>query len=428
MTALPALWAVATTAAAPALRLSLLLRARRGKEVRARLAERRGVDATPRPAGRLLWLHAASVGESLSVLPVLTELDRLDPGLSVLLTTGTVTSAALAADRLADLGLTRVAHRFAPLDVPRWAGRFLDHWHPDLAAFVESELWPNLLAGCRARGVPVMLVNARLSPRSFARWRRAPGPARWVLGCLDRVQAQSAADAERLRALGAVHVTAPGNLKFAAPPLPADAETLAGLRATLAGRPCWVAASTHPGEEAVVLAAHRLLAPGRPGLLTILVPRHPERGAALAASADGIAVARRALGGPPPEQGVWVADTLGELGLWYRLAAAALVGRSLVAPGGGQNPLEPARLGCPVAAGPLMGNFADAARALEAAGALARVGDAAELAGWLGALFDNPARREAIGAAGAAAAAAGYAHLPEVTAAALLDLLRHGRG
>jgi 3-deoxy-D-manno-octulosonic-acid transferase len=425
MTALPALWAAATTTAAPALRLSLRLRARRGKEVRARLAERRGIDPAPRPDGRLLWLHAASVGESLSVLTVLTELDRLDPGLSVLLTTGTVTSAALIADRLGALGLTRVAHRFAPLDVPRWARRFLDHWRPDVAAFVESELWPNLLAGCRARGIPTMLVNARLSPRSFGRWRRAPGMARRVLGCLDRVQAQSAADADRLAALGASGVTAPGNLKFAATPLPADAAALAGLQATLAGRPCWVAASTHPGEATIVLAAHRLLAPARPGLLTILVPRHPARGTALAASMDGVATARRSLGEPPPAEGVWIADTLGELGLWYRIAAAALVGRSLVAPGGGQNPLEPARLGCPVAAGPFMGNFADAARVLEATGALARVADAAELAGWLGGLLDDPARRAALGAAGAAAAA-GYAHLPEATAMVLLDLLRRG--
>ncbi len=424
---MPALWASAATLAAPALRLALRRRARRGKEVPARLAERRGVDARPRPPGRLLWLHAASVGESVSVLPVLTALNELDPDLSVLLTTGTVTSAALMADRLAAPGLARVTHRFVPWDVPRWGARFLDHWRPDAAAFVESELWPNLLAGCRARGIPTMLVNARLSPRSFARWARAPGLARGVLGCLDLVQAQGVADADRFRALGALHVTASGNLKFAAPPLPADPAELARLATGIAGRPCWVAASTHPGEEAIVLDAHRRLAPAWPRLLTILAPRHPERGAALAASAGGVVVTRRAIGELPPAEGVWIADTLGELGLWYRLAGATLVGRSLLAPGGGQNPLEPARLGCPVAAGPFMDNFADAVRTLEAANALTRVRDAAELAGWLGAMFADSARRMAAGEAGATAAA-GYAHLADASAATLLRLLARGRG
>ncbi|MBN8892956.1 MAG: 3-deoxy-D-manno-octulosonic acid transferase, partial [Rhodospirillales bacterium] len=161
---LRALYAGLTTLASPLLRLMLARRVRRGKEIAARLPERRGIDATPRPPGRLLWLHAASVGETVSVLPVLA---ALPPDMQVLMTTGTVTSAALLDRRLPELGLqTRVRHRFVPLDVPRWAGRFLDHWRPDAAAFVESEIWPNLLEGCAARGIPLMLVNARLSPRS----------------------------------------------------------------------------------------------------------------------------------------------------------------------------------------------------------------------------------------------------------------------
>ncbi len=411
------LWAAGATLAAPALRVMLLRRARRGKEIAARLPERRGIEQTTRPAGRLLWLHAASVGESVSILPVLTALEALAPEIGVLLTTGTVTSASLMAERAPHL-----THRFAPLDVPRWIARFLDHWRPDAAAFVESELWPNVLAGCRARGIPTMLVNARLSPRSLARWRRAPRTARRVLSCLDVVRAQSADDAERLRALGARCVSAAGNLKFAAPPLPADPADLGNLRALLGFRPCWVAASTHPGEEEIVLAAHRRLAARRPGLLTIVVPRHPARGAEIAAAAGGLAVARRGAGEAPPGEGIWIADTLGELGLWYRLAAAALVGRSLVAPGGGQNPLEPARLRCPVACGPFMTNFAEPARVLEAAGALTRVRDAAELAVWVGVMLDDPQRRAAASAAGAAATE-GYAHVPEATARALLALL-----
>ena len=168
-----AVWAAAARLAAPGLRLMLWTRARRGKEIAARLPERRGIEAAPRPAGRLLWLHAASVGETVSLLPVLGELARQAPDVSVLLTTGTVTSAELLAARLPALGLAgRVAHRFVPLDVPGWVARFLDHWRPDAAAFVESELWPNLLAACARRRIPLMLINARLSARSFARWRR----------------------------------------------------------------------------------------------------------------------------------------------------------------------------------------------------------------------------------------------------------------
>jgi 3-deoxy-D-manno-octulosonic-acid transferase len=416
------LWSCGTTVASPALRLLLRSRVRRGKEIAGRLAERRGLDATQRPPGRLLWLHAASVGETVSLLTVLAALVRRAPDLTVLLTTGTVTSAALLARRL-DAGLEeRVLHRFAPLDVPRWAARFLDHWRPDAAGFVESELWPNLLAGCRRRGIQLMLINARMSPRSFAGWQRMPGLAREVLGSFARIQAQSAADAERLRQLGAHSVSAPGDLKFAAPPLPADAAELERLRAILAERAVWLAASTHPGEDEVIFAVHRELAVRHPGLLTIIAPRHPERGAQIAALADGVAATRRSLGELPPAEGVWIADTLGELGLWYRLTQIVFVGRSLLAPGGGQNPLEPARLGCAVAVGPHTGNFTDACAALRDAGALAEVSDAGSLARFVDGLLRDPERRAAIGMA-AAAASGRYAELPETTAAALLELL-----
>jgi 3-deoxy-D-manno-octulosonic-acid transferase len=422
MTALLALWSGAARAAAPGLRLLLRRRARRGKEVAARLGERRGLAGAPRPPGRLVWLHAASVGESLSILPVAAVLAAED--VSVLITTGTVTSAALLALRLPELGLApRVRHQFAPLDVPRWVARFLDHWRPDAAGFVESEIWPNLLAACRARGIPVMLLNARLSARSFARWRRAPGLARTVLGGFAAVAAQSEADAARLRTLGAAAVDAPGNLKFAAPPLPAEPEALAAAGAVLAGHPVWLAASTHPGEETVVAAAHRLLAPAHPGLITLLVPRHPERGAAIAATLEGLAVTRRSVGEGPPAEGIWIADTLGELGLWYRLAPIVLVGRSLLPPGGGQNPLEPARLECAVATGPHTGNFEEPVARLRAAGALATVADASAIARFVAAMLDDPTARAATGAR-AAAAAHGADALAGQLAARLLGLMR----
>jgi len=420
---LPVCWAGLTRLAAPFLRLLLRRRAQHGKEIFSRLSERRGIDPTPRPPGRLIWLHAASVGETMSILPVLTELATRAPDAHVLLTTGTVTSATLLADRLPALGIhNRVIHRFVPLDVSPWVTRFLDHWRPDVAGFVESELWPNFLAGCRRRGVPLVLINARLSPRSFARWRRAPSLARHMLEAVTEVQPQSEADATRFRALGAPCVRESRDLKLAAPLLPVDAAELARLRTALSGRPIWVAASTHAPEEALIRAAHRLLAARHPGLLTILVPRHPERGVAIATATEDIPVSRRAAGDMPPRTGIWIADTLGELGLFYRLAGIAFVGRSLVPPGGGQNPLEPAKLGCAVAVGPHTGNFAAAAAMLEAEGALVRVTDAAGLAAWVDAMLRAPARRAAMARAGEAACNRG-ADLPGLVAARLLSFV-----
>ncbi len=416
---LPSLYAAATTLAAPGLRAMLTRRAARGKEISSRLNERRGIEATARPAGKLLWLHAASVGETVSVLSVIARLDAC-----VLLTTGTVTSANLLARRLPELGLAdRVTHRFVPLDVPAWAARFLDHWRPDAAAFVESEIWPNLLAGCTARRMPLMLLNARLSARSFSRWKFVPGMAQHLFGSFAIVQAQSAADGARVEALGGPRSALTGNLKFAADPLPADAAELERLRDLVARRPVWLAASTHPSEDPIVLAVHAMLAPRHPGLLTIIVPRHPERGAAIAAQAAGIVATRRSQGADPPaEAGVWIADTLGELGLIYRLAGTAFVGKSLGNERGGQNVLEPARLFCAVAVGPEVQNFAEAVAVLEQAGALTRVGDADTLAQWVEAMLTDPVRRAAMAEAGIAAASR-FAELPRQVAELLTGLL-----
>ena len=419
---LAAFYGAAMTIAAPALRIMLARRARAGREIADRLDERRGIDPTPRPDGKLLWRHAASVGESASVLPVLAAFTAAMPAARVLMTTGTVTSAAMLAQRLPAFE-GRVLHRFAPLDVPAWAGRFLDHWRPDAAALVESEIWPNLLAGCRRRGIPLALVNARMSARSLAGWRRIPGPARHLFGGFAWVQAQSEQDARRLHALGAPASVLTGNLKYASAPLPADERELARLRGLLAGRPVWLAASTHEGEDANLLAAHARLTTDFAGMLTIIVPRHPERGPEIAAACHPVAVTRRAAGQDPPVgAGVWVADTLGELGLFYRLAGFAFVGRSLGA-AGGQNPLEPARLGCPVAVGPQVQNFADIVATLREAGALEEVADAMALAAWVAAMLRDPARRTAMGAAGRATASADAA-LPAAVATMLADLVR----
>ncbi|MFC0411036.1 3-deoxy-D-manno-octulosonic acid transferase [Roseomonas elaeocarpi] len=362
-------WAVLATATAPLWRLHLRRRLRQGKELPGRLPERWGEDAA-RPPGTLLWLHAASVGESLSLLPLLEQLLPARPDLHFLVTTGTVTSARLLLERLPPALRPRVIHRFVPLDVPRWAARFLRNWRPDAGVFVESELWPNLLRATRRAGLPMVLVNARLSEGSARGWRWAPGLAREALGAFRAVLTQGEEDARRFRALGAGTVVVAGNLKYAAEALPADPEALRRLRDALGDRPVLLAASTHPGEEAIVAAAHARLRERLPRLLTVIAPRHPERGEELARALPG--TPRRSAGVlPAPGDGLFLADTLGELGLFYRVAGAALVGRSLLPPGGGQNPLEPARLGCPVILGPHMGNFRDITAALlEAGGAV----------------------------------------------------------
>ncbi len=263
-------------------------------------------------------------------------------------------------------------------------------------------------------------MRSRLSDRSLARWRHAPGLARQVLGGFARVQPRTESDAERLRTLGCNRLEAPGDLKLSAPPPPADPTELRRLQDRLAGRPVWLAASTHPGEEALVVAAHRLLLPAHPGLLTIIAPRHPARGVTI--PADG----HRSRGDDPPEEGVWIADTLGELGLWYRLARVAFIGRSLVDPGGGQNPLEPARLGCAILVRPHTGNFTDHVAMLRAAGGLDVVHDTAALADRVDALLRDHEQCRVMGEA-ARAAVQRHGDLPGRTAAALIELLRRMR-
>ena len=412
---LGAAWKVAATLLAPALRFNLSRRAANGKEITERLPERFGIDPTPRPEGRLVWIHAASVGETISILPVLTALSQRT---KVLLTTGTVTSQALLDQRLPRDG--SVIHRFAPLDVPCWVNRFLNHWRPDAACFVESELWPNQLSACQARGIKMMLMNARMSEFSFRNWQRVPPFARRVVGAFSRIQARGDLDAGRLRALGGHHVDSPGDLKFSAPPLPVDLAELRRLQRILGERPVWIAASTHKGEEERIVTVHHIVSRTHPNLLTIIVPRHPDRGRALS---DAINAPRRGTGDDPPtEGGIWIADTMGELGLLYRLAPIAFVGRSLIPPGGGQNPLEPARLGCAVAVGPFTANFDDHVELLRSAGGIVTVADESELARFVGTMIDDRKQRECL-ARHAAASVRRQIDLPERSAEGLLSLL-----
>lgn len=426
---LAALWELIASLLAPLLPFYLRRRVAKGKEIAERLPERQGHGAA-RPPGRLVWCHAASNGETLSLLPLLEALAKQDPSLSFLVTTGTVTSARLLEQRLSPELAPRTQHRFLPLDVPRWVARFLDGWRPDLAVIVESELWPNMLAAAGRRGVPMVLINARMSARSARSWGWAPGFARALLGRFALILTQTEADAARFSALAGREVPCWGNLKYAAPPLPADPAELARLQAAWAGRPVWLAASTHPGEDEIILAAHRLLAGEHPDLLTIIVPRHPPRGPDIAALAEDLPVARRGAG---QEAGagvaVYVADTLGELGLFYRLAQVALMGGSLV-PHGGQNPLEAARLGCPILIGPHHFNFSEIIARLSAAHALIETpdgpGTAAALAAQVARLLADPAAGQAMAGA-AAALAQGEAGLPDRIATSLLPLIRPAR-
>lgn len=397
-----ALYRGATTLAAPLLGVLLRHRLARGKEDGDRLAERRGVATRPRPDGPLVWLHAASVGEAQSALSLIDRILAAWPRLHMLVTTGTVTSARLLEHRLPP----RALHQYAPVDCPSWVRRFHGHWRPDLALWIESELWPNLLAEAHRHRTPLLLINARLSDQSFAGWSRFPGLAAKLLGHFDLCLAQSEQQAERLQALGATEVRYVGNLKYSAEPLPADEQALARARAMVAERPLWLAASTHPGEEHITGDVHMHLRPRIPDLLTVIAPRHPDRAPAIAGELTqrGLRVKRRSAGElAGPGDDIYLADTMGELGLFYRLARIAFIGGSL-APHGGHNPLEPAQLGCAILHGPDMGNFRAIATELADARASLQCDDIGSLVAAVERLLRDERARAAL--AGAAMAVA----------------------
>ena len=369
----------------------LMRRQKRGKEHPERLSERLGQASMPRPKGPLIWVHGASVGEMLAAISLIERLRARD--FAVLVTSGTVTSAALAEQRLPN----GVLHQFIPLDAPRFVRRFLDHWRPGLALFVESDLWPNLICSSANRKIPMIIINGRLSERSFKRWRRVPGVIAALLNRFDLCLAQSAVDAERYTKLGAPRVNATGNLKLDVPAPPADEAALRRLRDIVGKRPVVVAASTHAGEEAAVIGAHRRLRAKFPALLTIIVPRHPARGESIADSAKvaGLPVALRSRRAQPmPDIGIYIADTLGELGLMYRLAPIVFMGGSL-ASHGGQNPIEAIRHGAAIIHGPHVWNFAEIYAALDTARGAQPVADEEALVARLGAWLADPAARQA---------------------------------
>jgi len=379
-----------SAAAVPLAPALIKRRLKQGKEDPARVGERRGMSADVRPHGPLVWIHGASVGEVLAAAALIERLRALN--LRILLTSGTVTSAAIVAKRFpAD-----IIHQYVPYDSPRFVARFLDHWKPSLALFIESDLWPNLILSSAARRLPMVLINGRMSHRSFPRWRKITSTISALLGRFDVCLAQSRVDAERFAALGSRNVITTGNLKLDVPAPPADAAKLERLMSVTRGRPIIVAASTHPGEEEILLDVHKTLAGFFPQLLTVIVPRHPDRGETIARliTESGLHAGLRSHEElPTATNDIYVADTMGELGLFYRLAPIVFMGGSLV-PHGGQNPIEAIKLGASIVHGPHVFNFTDVYEALDQAGGARQADRQEALVKQLGQLLADPLARE----------------------------------
>ncbi len=356
------IYRLGTATLRPAVPLLLNMRGRQGKEDLSRRGERLGFAGRPRPQGQLVWIHAASVGETNAILPLIDNILDANTNVHILLTTGTKTSAEVAAQRLPP----RAVHQYVPLDVPQYVKRFLDHWKPSLAIFTESDIWPNLILGTSERRIPLVLVNARMSPRSIRRWRKYAGVGRPLFSRFAAVLAQNSQIGRAMKWLGAPNVITAGNLKIDSPAPPVDAEIRAMLKNAVGGRPLFLAASTHPGEDTLIAAAHSLIRREVEGLLTIIVPRHPERGSGLAATLGGLGLRtqlRTRSSMPDSDTEIYIADTIGELGTFYSISPVSLVGGSLVEHGG-QNPIEAVRLGSCVLTGPFVHNFRDAYAAL----------------------------------------------------------------
>lgn len=378
-----------TALSQPLIGALLQRRLRAGKEDPLRLAERKGISPRERPPGFLVWVHAASVGESLSLLSLIEKILDKNPASSVLVTTGTVTSARLMAQRLPP----RAFHQFVPVDVPQWVNRFVAHWNPDLVLWAESELWPNFLFEIGRRGIPAVLINARMSERSFAKWKKLPILSRFLLEKFMLCLAQNGAEAARYKSLGAQSVQAPGNLKYAASALPVNIPALEKFKQAVQGRPVWLFSSTHPGEEEIAGNLHTRLKSALPGLLTVIVPRHPKRGAEIETTLKdiGLRVSRRGQSCSLPENqdDIYIADTLGELGLFYRAVPLCVLGGSFV-PHGGHNPIEPGQLGCRIFYGPHMHNFETICHDFETAQAAQMLPDAGTLENALLDYLKNP--------------------------------------
>lgn len=390
---LSSLYRCATRFLRPFFDRMLQKRLARGKEDKARLSERRGQPGLPRPTGKLVWIHGASVGESLSALPLIDRILAADQHCHVLLTTGTVTSARLMGQRLPD----RAIHQYIPLDHPDWVQNFMRHWQPEAVIWLESDFWPNMLREIRDLKIPAVLINARMSERSFSRWRwLGKGMIGEILSSFDFCLAQNEFEQQRLQAFGHKKVYVSDNLKYAAQPLPVDKEAAKALTTGIGKRPVWQYISTHPGEEEIAFTLHQHLKADIPELLTVIVPRHPDRGAEIATLAmnKGLNLARRSQDMPvTADSDIYLADTMGELGVFSATIPLVVMGGSFV-PHGGHNPVEPAQFSCMVIYGPHMFNFKTICADFEAVNAALPVENEQALQDTLKTMLQNPAQME----------------------------------
>ncbi len=372
----------------PILPLYLQLRVWNGKEEVERLQERYGKSNLKRPEGKLIWIHAASVGESLSILPLIDLLIKHDNKAHVLLTTGTISSATLMKERLPN----KAFHQYAPIDHFKYVRNFLNFWNPDVGIWTESEFWPNLIIEAKKHGVPIGLINGRVSDKSFRSWKRLGKMISIILQKFDFCLGQTESDTNRLAILGAKKYEYLGNLKFSSPPLPVNKQELSKLKTQLQDRPCWLAASTHKGEEEIVADIHQKLKVNYNSILTVIVPRHPERGEEIfekLSQYNSFKISRRSRGNSiNSDTDIYLADTIGELGLFFSLSKITFVGKSLV-PLGGQNPIEPLKLGSAVIHGPHMSNFTEIVKELNEFGCAVRIDNSNQLFTQISDLLSN---------------------------------------
>jgi len=374
----------------------LFMRKIKGKEDPKRINERRGFSSLPCPNGHLIWIHAASVGEAQSALILIDRIHKSNANIYFLVTTGTVTSATLMANRLPSISKARAFHQYVPLDHPIWVNRFLDHWQPDLSLWMESELWPTMLDSLRRRQIPALLINARLSDVSFTRWKLVKGFIKKILSAFNIIITQTPKDAERYKSLTTQQVAATDNIKYSATPLPYDENDLSALNTAIKKRPFWVYASTHDGEEKLACDIHENLKAQFPDLLTIVVPRHPERRESLKNIHPHATFRGNNKQLPDANTEIYIADTLGELGLFYSLCDIAMIGRSFSHDGGGgHNPIEAAQLNCAIMTGPHVQFQKEIFKALHDADAVLQVQDKEEFQEQLAHLLsDQNARKQ----------------------------------
>jgi 3-deoxy-D-manno-octulosonic-acid transferase len=382
------IYRILTNLGLPLIWFYLSRRLAKGKESQLRFTERLGNASMPRPEGLVVWVHGASVGESLSILPLIERLRTDHPEWNVLVTTGTVTSASLMVERLPDGAF----HQFVPVDRVAYLSKFFNHWKPNLALWIESEFWPNIISLSANLNVPMVLLNGRISDKSYKNWKCFPNLIKEILSGFSLCLGQSKREAFRLSELGATNSKSVGNLKYSTPPLTANQEAMKKLSVLIGKRPCWLASNTHKGDEEIVGRIHKTIKDKRPEVLSIIVPRHPGRGIAIAETLKsmGLNVALRSANGAlNTSTDIYIADTLGELGIFYRLAPVVYIGKSLVSVGG-QNPLEAARLHCAIVFGKRMDNFKEIATKFIKKNACIEVSDEASLLKTIERLIETP--------------------------------------